>query len=105
MSLQIVTANRLRDGLVVFLARDGKWSDTIAEAVVAADDNTAAELLRRAGKSEADNTVVAPYLIDIENTEGHPRPVRYREWLRTQGPTVRTDLGYQAAGAASRPAA
>lgn len=105
MSLQIVTANRLRDGLVVFLADDGKWSNNIAKAAVAADEDTAASLLRQAGASEADNTVVTPYLIEIEAREGAPRPVRYREWLRTRGPTVRTDLGYQAELSAIRSAA
>ena len=105
MSLKIVTANRLRDGLVVFLADGGKWSGNIAEAAVAADDDTAANLLRQAGRSETDNTVVAPYLIEVEAADRAPRPIRYREWLRTQGPTVRTDLGYQAELPAIRPAA
>lgn len=105
MSLQIVTANRLRDGLVVFLAKDGKWSSDIGEAAAADDDKAADNLLRQAGESEADNTVVAPYLIEAEASDGTLRPVRYREWLRTQGPTVRTDLGYQAAYPAARSAA
>ena len=33
---QILTANRLRDGEVVFLTRSGDWSETIDDAALAA---------------------------------------------------------------------
>ena len=35
---RIVTANRLRDGLVVFLSADGAWSERIGDAAAAADE-------------------------------------------------------------------
>ena len=34
---QLVTANRLRDGVVVFLTRSGQWSEAIDEAALALD--------------------------------------------------------------------
>ena len=34
-TVSILTANRLRDGIVVFLDFEGDWSETLAEAVVA----------------------------------------------------------------------
>ncbi len=44
--------------------------------------------------------VVAPYLIDLQDTAEGPVPVSYRERLRALGPTNRTDHGKQAEGGA-----
>lgn len=97
MSERIVTANLLREGHVVFLRPDGGWSHRPADAWVASDKDAEAALLARAEAAVADRVVVAPYLIDIVRDAGTVRPKRYREWLRALGPSVRTDLGYQAA--------
>jgi hypothetical protein len=40
--------------------------------------------------------VVDAYLIDVRAEAGTVRPVKLREYLRTLGPSVRTDLGKQA---------
>lgn len=95
MALEIITANRLGDGLVIFLTADG-WSARIDEAVVSESKDGTAALLARA---EADaGLVVGPYEITVERqADGSLHPVKYREALRTRGPSVRTDLGYQAA--------
>ena len=45
---QAVTANRLRDGLVVFLTADGGWSEGVGDAARADDDDAAATLLATA---------------------------------------------------------
>ena len=45
MSLQVVTANRLEDGLVVFLTSDGSWSENINDARTAEDKEAANALL------------------------------------------------------------
>ncbi len=97
MSLQIVTANLLRGGNVVFLAADGSWSPRIEVARVAESDEQAQELEAFARASEEATKVVGPYLIEVERGEEGLRPVRYREWIRTQGPSVRRDLDYQGA--------
>ena len=97
---KVLTANRLGDGLVVFHARDGGWSEWIEDAlpVNGADDIAALEQLGIV--AETSNIVVGPYLIDVEDETGDLVPVRYREKLRTQGPSVRGDLGKQAESAA-----
>ena len=98
MTLQVVTANRLRDGEVVFLGTRG-WVLDIARATVAqaADEVKALEALAR--QSEAVNEVVDAYLVEVERRDDGLRPVKLREYLRTLGPSVRTDLGKQAMGA------
>jgi hypothetical protein len=88
--LQIVIANRLRDGLTVFLAGNGVWAETIGQAVVARTDEDAARLLQLAEAAAADNVVVGPYLIRVTQYAGALSPVEWREAIRASGPTVET---------------
>ncbi|KJE36430.1 hypothetical protein UF64_04610 [Thalassospira sp. HJ] len=96
MSLQVVTANRLDDGLVVFLTSDGSWSENINDARTAEGKEAADALLAEASAPELDIVIVGPYLIDVEQQGSDLMPTKYREVLRTKGPSVREDLGYQA---------
>ncbi|WP_085584025.1 DUF2849 domain-containing protein [Thalassospira mesophila] len=96
MSLQVVTANRLDDGLAVFMTADDGWSTDIRDAVCAKDAQQAEALMARADTQKQQVTVVGPYLIDVAQEDGVLVPTKYREVLRTLGPSVRTDLGYQA---------
>ena len=41
---QLVTANRLRDGIAVFLTRSGQWSEIIDDAALALEPQAAAAL-------------------------------------------------------------
>ena len=45
---QVMTANRLRDGEVVFLTRSGEWNEKIDEAVLALEPQATAALEARA---------------------------------------------------------
>ncbi len=96
MTSKIVTANRLGDGLVVYLNGAG-WSERIDDARVAGDDAAASRLLAQAEGPGQAIRVVDPYLIEVTGEGAVPRPVRHREVIRALGPTVRPDLGKQAA--------
>ena len=85
---QIVIANALTDGFVVFLTEQDEWSGDIANAAVAADETAAAALLATATTAEKNNQVVDPYLIDVELEGARPRPIEYREYIRANGPSV-----------------
>jgi hypothetical protein len=89
---QVLTANRLSDGEVVYLAPGGTWVESIAaaQAVTAADSETA---LAAGAAAERDLKIVHAYLFDITPDR---RPVKMREVIRAAGPTVRRDLGKQA---------
>ena len=89
---QMVLANRLTDGHVVFLAADGGWVEDIACGALASDPDAAQRLLAAAQLAESRNAVVEPYLIGIRDEAGRRRPVSFREAIRAAGPTVRTDL-------------
>jgi len=97
---QIVTANRLRDGIAVFLNRSGQWSEKIDEATLALEPQAAAALEARAKDDEKATLVTGAYLIDAERRDGFIRAAHIRERMRTLGPTVRLDLGKQAEGTA-----
>ncbi len=89
MTLQAITANRLSDGLVVYLSRRGGWSERLDDALTTSGRDDAARLLRQA-EGAAARDVVGPYLIDLTRGGENLRPARRREAIRAQGPTVET---------------
>ncbi len=96
----VMTANRLRDGDVVFLTRAGVWSEKIDDAVLALEPQAAAALESRAATDVEATLVTGPYLFEATRVEGKIRADHIRERIRTLGPTVRLDLGKQAEGTA-----
>lgn len=93
---QALTANRLSDGIVVYLTADQRWSETLQEAGVAEGKEAADALLARAMPFVEQNTVVEPYLFEVAPENEGIRAVSVRETIRQAGPTVRRDLGKQA---------
>jgi hypothetical protein len=87
---QMIIANRLTDGRVVFLAADGRWVEAI-DAGALTDADRIAALLERAKQDEACNLVVEPSAIDVQEMNGRRRPSAVREAIRAFGPSVRTD--------------
>ncbi len=82
------TANRLRDGAVVFRTVTGGWSNRIADAEIAGGEADAARLLAEAERDAANAIVVGPYLLDVAEIDGEIRPVSLRERIRAYGPTT-----------------
>jgi hypothetical protein len=96
----MVTANRLGDGLVVFLTADGAWSEDFHRGAILTSEAGKAAALEIGAKSAAANEVVEPYWIDLEQRGGRYVPKALREAIRASGPTMRRDLGKQAEGKA-----
>jgi phage-related protein len=94
--MQVVIANRLRDGLVAFLDAEGHWAHFIEGARVARSEAEAEEIFSIAEKCEENNEVIDPMLIDVVEESGSLRPTKLREAIRAAGPTNRPDLGKQA---------
>ena len=95
---QVLTANHLKSGHVVFLGEGGSWSAWIDEAVVARTKERAAELDSKGAEQTKLNVVVGAYLVDVVEENGKLKAAHIREHLRTLGPSVRVDLGKQADG-------
>ncbi len=96
----MITANRLSDGLVVFLDAEGGWSEDFHAGAILTDAEAKKAALARGAASAAANEVVEPYWIDLERRGGHFVPKALREAIRATGPTTRRDLGKQAQGQA-----
>jgi hypothetical protein len=88
---QMIIANRLRDGVVVFLAPNEGWEPAIEAGTLIDNEADAAKLMGVATRHVDECKVIDPQLIDVEVTGGQPRPTAIREAIRAFGPTVRTD--------------
>jgi hypothetical protein len=89
---QMIIANRLIDGAVVFLDPRETWTTAIASGVVIDEDSEAQRLLGIAKQLEARCQVIDPLLIQVKVENGAVRPTEIREVIRAFGPTVRTDV-------------
>ena len=94
-ALQILTANRLRDGEVVYW-RGGDWADSFSDADIFEDEVLAKRALEAAARFVIGRVVVNPYLFAVARDEAGVRPLEERERIRAAGPTIRRDLGKQA---------
>jgi hypothetical protein len=83
----VVSANDARDGRTVYRAEDGTWTRTIDGALVVPSQATAEALVAICSADSA-TRVVDPYLVEVTVQDGRVRPVRYRELIRVEGPTV-----------------
>ena len=84
--LTVVSANRLVDGVVVFLDVAGQWTDRLQRAAVARDAAAAEHLLGRA-RAEGFG-VIDPFLVAVtEDPDGTLEPVSLREKIRAAGLT------------------
>jgi hypothetical protein len=95
-ALQAMTANRLVDGIVVFLAEDGSWSERAQDCRIARTADEAAALTAVAEAAATAGVVVGPYLMEVVVTPQGAVPAKLRERIRALGPSVRVDVGKQA---------
>ena len=96
--LQVITANRLIDGVVVY------WSGTSGSATSGWSEDLGAALVLSAADAKQEQakvdgaSVVDVYFFEINDSKGVIIPASVRERIRATGPTVRLDLGKQAGG-------
>ena len=91
-----ISANRLCDGVVVFLSPAG-WVEHLADAERFPDKAAAeAALEARARADEKRNLLVDPTAFELREAGGRIEAAHIREAIRANGPTVRPDLGKQA---------
>jgi hypothetical protein len=84
--LSVASANRLVDGVVVFLDDSGQWTTRLEHAAIARDQRAADILLERA-RAEAFG-VIDPFLVAVtEEDDGRIEPVSLREKIRASGLT------------------
>ncbi|QCO57785.1 DUF2849 domain-containing protein (plasmid) [Pseudorhodobacter turbinis] len=85
MKPQIITANALVEGDVVYLAADNCWARRLQDAQVFDDPDVAQAAL--AAAHARDHEVVGVYLADVRLEGGLPQPTHFREAFRQTGPS------------------
>ena len=91
---QMVTANRLSDGLVVYFTDRKGWSENFTDGAVWGDKESADAALIASEEAVKARLVVGPYLFDVAVTETGPLPISARERIRADHkPTFEPDQG------------
>jgi hypothetical protein len=93
---QVLTANRLLDGEVVYLDAADDWVERIGEARLLATPAEGEAALAKGVAAETERKIVHAYLFDVAGQGDALKPVKMREIIRAAGPTIRRDLGKQA---------
>lgn len=93
--MKAVTGNRLSDGAVVYLTNEDQWTEKFANAARFVTED-GPDVLEAAQTRSAE--IADVYLIDIDEEGALSGRAVVRETIRTLGPSVRPDLGYQAGG-------
>ncbi|MCZ4281918.1 DUF2849 domain-containing protein [Kiloniella laminariae] len=96
MALQIITANRLLDGEVVYFGENAEWIENVSGAMTVEDADGEASLLAAAKTAEASQKIVGAYLMKVKRDASGIHTLSVKEEIRAKGPTVRYDLGKQA---------
>jgi len=93
--ISVLTANRLDDGVVVFLDGSGEWIEGIVAATIARSPEETRALEAQGARDTARNLVVDAYLVEVRESASGLAPVRTRERVRVAGPSILADVpGY-----------
>ena len=91
---QMVTANRLTDGVVVYLTADRGWSEKFVDGGVWADQDAADGAMKASDEAVAAQLIVGPYLIEVAATDSGPQPTSAKERIRAAHlPTFEPEVG------------
>jgi hypothetical protein len=86
--MQVVSANRLSDGTVVYLDSQGNWVESLAAAAAFTSPAEVEAGLRQAQISVAANEVVEPFGVPVEQGADGLHAVSLRNAIRELGPTI-----------------
>jgi len=96
MGWTVITANRLRQGDVVYLTEGVGWTSHLPDAYAVQTPQEQQALLAAAEREVARQQVVGPYAMSVEASESGLRPVGRRESIRAQrGPSPLSDTEYR----------
>ena len=90
---QVITANLLTTGHVVFLGADGAWVDSVDEAASFVDAKAAESGMAQAQWDLERAVIVDPFLVR-QGPDKNGRPgMSLRDTIRAYGPTIRFQPG------------
>ncbi len=83
--MKAITANRLHDGVVVYLGSDDQWTESLSDARLYEDEQADGAL---AAMSTRMREVAVVWLIDVSPDHLATGREALRETIRSEGPTV-----------------
>ncbi|HYP57181.1 MAG TPA: DUF2849 domain-containing protein [Beijerinckia sp.] len=86
--LKVVSANRLTDGIVVYLRPDGTWADQLNQANCFESEALAEAGLEAARNDAKKNLILDPFLVEVTANPEGLHAVSLRNAIRAKGPTV-----------------
>jgi hypothetical protein len=89
----VISANRLEDGAVVYLADEGNWADTLAAAKLLATKPEVTAGLEAAHRAVESNLVLDPLAVEVSEVPTGWRPMSLRNTIRAAGPSVKYAVG------------
>jgi len=89
--MKVITANRLTDGRVIYVAADGAAVDDLSQAAVLEVAEAEAALALAAARPDV---FVNPYLVETDHGVFTGRD-RLKETIRSAGPTVGNSLNHR----------
>ncbi len=90
----VVTANRLTDGIVVYLGTSGEWTEELARARIAGSEEETKVLEAEADKAVKAREVVSVYPMEVSLDDGAPVALSVRERIRAAHRTTLTKEWY-----------
>lgn len=91
--MKAITANALNDGRVIYLGKNNQWCDYLKDAKIFADEDAETALVIA---NQRVREIAGAYLINITQDNLAAGREALHETIRSQGPTIRRDLGKQA---------
>lgn len=86
--MQVVSANRLSDGRVVYLDSQGNWVEALAGAALLASEIEIKAGLEQAQAAVAANKVVDAFAVPVQQGADGLHALSLRNAIRELGPTI-----------------
>jgi hypothetical protein len=85
---RVLSANRLRDGVIVYLGPYGDWVTRIEDAALFTTEAASEAATGRARHALAANEIVDPIMVEVTQDGDERRATTLRNAIRALGPTV-----------------
>lgn len=83
-----MSANRLKDGKVVYLDKDGRWTENLTVAQVFPGKSELETAVKMAKRSVSENLIIDPTTVDLKPDLSRLSPLSLRDAIRAYGPTI-----------------
>jgi hypothetical protein len=84
----VISANRLNDGIVVYLGKTGEWQERLAAAQIFSDEAATKAALELAKAAVKENLILDPFAVEVIGDGTDLKAKSLRDSIRAKGPTI-----------------